>query len=83
VAVHPNLTRQDQPRAQPIAAETALAFLDLIRAAEWGRMRICAASDCLDVLVDLSRNRSKQFCGTNCANRMHVTAYRARRRDAR
>lgn len=78
---HLHLTRTDQPVEDWIAAESAMAFLDLIRADEWSRMKTCAATDCSDVLVDLSKNRSKRFCDTgNCANRMHVTAYRARRR---
>jgi predicted RNA-binding Zn ribbon-like protein len=80
---HLHLTRQDQPLEHWIAAETAMAFLDLIRADEWTRMKTCEATDCSDVLIDLSRNRSKRFCDTgNCGNRMHVTAYRARRRGA-
>lgn len=78
---HLHLTRQDQPLEQRIAAESAMAFLDLIRTDEWARMKSCAATDCSDVLVDLSKNRSKRFCDSgNCANRMHVTAYRARQR---
>jgi predicted RNA-binding Zn ribbon-like protein len=43
------------------------------------RLRICAAIDCDDVLVDLSKNRSRRFCGTACANRVNVIAYRTRR----
>ena len=39
----------------------------------------CAAPDCDDVLVDLSKNRSRRFCGTTCANRVNVAAFRARR----
>ncbi len=78
---HLHLTRLDQPLEQWIAAEAAMAFLDLIRADEWTRMKTCEATDCSDVLIDLSKNRSKRFCDTgNCANRMHVTAYRARKR---
>nr|MBA2307838.1 CGNR zinc finger domain-containing protein [Pseudonocardiales bacterium] len=40
---------------------------------------ICAAEDCRDVLVDLSKNHSRRFCGTSCANRTNVAAYRARK----
>ncbi|WP_152365395.1 CGNR zinc finger domain-containing protein [Microlunatus speluncae] len=77
---HLHLTRDDQPLEHRIAAETAMAFLDLIRTDEWARMKTCGATDCADVLVDLSKNRSKRFCDGGCANRMHVTAYRARQR---
>ena len=57
-----------------------MAFVDLVRADDLGRLRRCAAEDCDAVLVDLSRNRSRRFCDTgNCGNRAHVAAYRARR----
>jgi predicted RNA-binding Zn ribbon-like protein len=78
---HLHVTRPDAPLADRIAAEAAMAFLDLIRADELGRLRICAAADCEDVLVDLSKNSSKRYCDTgNCGNRTNVAAYRARKR---
>jgi predicted RNA-binding Zn ribbon-like protein len=78
---HVHVTRPDTPLADRIAAEAAMAFLDLIRADELGRLRICAAEDCEDVLVDLSKNSSKRYCDTgNCGNRTNVAAYRARKR---
>jgi predicted RNA-binding Zn ribbon-like protein len=78
---HLHVTRPDAPLADRIAAEAAMAFLDLVRADELGRLRICAAADCADVLVDLSKNSSKRYCDTgNCGNRTNVAAYRARKR---
>jgi predicted RNA-binding Zn ribbon-like protein len=78
---HLHVTRPDAPLAERIAAEAAMAFLDLIRADALGRLRICAAEDCNDVLVDLSKNSSKRYCDTgNCGNRTNVAAYRARKR---
>jgi predicted RNA-binding Zn ribbon-like protein len=78
---HLHVTRPDAPLAERIAAEAAMAFLDLIRADALGRLRICAADDCNDVLVDLSKNSSKRYCDTgNCGNRTNVAAYRARKR---
>ena len=78
---HLHVTRPEAPLVDRIAAEAAMALLDLIRADELHRLRICAADDCEDVLVDLSRNRSKRYCDTgNCGNRANVAAYRARRR---
>ena len=80
---HLHVTRPEAPLADRIAAEVAMAFLDLIRAGELDRLRICAAPDCDDVLVDLSRNRSKRFCDSgNCGNRTNVAAYRARKRGS-
>src|SRR6516164_4515330 len=52
---------------------------DVIRSGELERLRVCAAADCDDVLVDLSKNRSRRFCGITCANRANVAAYRSRR----
>jgi predicted RNA-binding Zn ribbon-like protein len=76
---HLHVTDPQAPLASRIAAESAMAFADLIRADDLGRLRHCAAPDCADVLVDLSRNRSKRYCDTgNCGNRLHVAAYRAR-----
>lgn len=78
---HLHVTSPDAPLADRIAAEAAMAFLDLIRADALGRLRICAAPDCEDVLVDLSKNSSKRYCDTgNCGNRTNVAAYRARKR---
>ena len=80
---HLHVTRPDAPLAARIGAEAAMGFLDLIRENDLGRLRICSAEDCRDVLVDLSRNSSKRFCDTgNCGNRTNVAAYRARKRAA-
>jgi len=79
---HLHVTRPNAPLADRIAADAAMAFLDLIRADALGRLRICAADDCEDVLVDLSKNSSKRYCDTgNCGNRTNVAAYRARKRQ--
>jgi predicted RNA-binding Zn ribbon-like protein len=58
--------------------EAAMAFTDLIRSGQLDRLRPCAAPDCDNVHVDLSKNRSRRFCGTTCANRVNVAAYRSR-----
>ena len=77
---HLHLSDPDAPLADRIAAESAMALVDLVRADDLDRLQRCAAPDCADVLVDLSRNRSKRYCDTgNCGNRQHVAAYRARR----
>ena len=78
---HLHVTPPEAPLAQRMAAEAAMAFLELIRADDWARLKSCAADDCHDVLVDLSKNRSKRFCDDgNCGNRAAVAAYRARKR---
>jgi predicted RNA-binding Zn ribbon-like protein len=77
---HLHATAPDQPLAERLAVEAALAFVDVIRADQLDRLRVCAADDCDDVLVDLSKNRSRRFCDKGCGNRVNVAAYRARRR---
>ena len=77
---HLHATPLDAPVAQRIIVEAAMAFVDVIRSDEYGRVAVCAAPDCRAVLIDLSRNRSRMFCDTgNCGNRQHVAAYRERR----
>jgi predicted RNA-binding Zn ribbon-like protein len=61
-----------------MAVEAAMAFADVIRTQQLGRLRVCAADDCDSVHVDLSKNRSRRFCSTLCANRTNVAAYRTR-----
>lgn len=79
---HLHVTPPDAPLAQRMAAEAAMAFLELVRADDWARLKTCAADDCADVLVDLSKNRSKRYCADgNCGNRAAVAAYRARKRS--
>jgi predicted RNA-binding Zn ribbon-like protein len=79
---HLHATSPDQPLADRMAVEAAMAFVDVIRTDELDRLRVCAAADCDDVLVDLSKNRSRRFCEKGCGNRANVAAYRARRRTA-
>jgi predicted RNA-binding Zn ribbon-like protein len=75
---HLHATSPDAPLADRMAVEAAMAFTDVIRSREWERLRLCAADDCNSVHVDLSKNRSRRFCGTSCANRTNVAAYRTR-----
>jgi predicted RNA-binding Zn ribbon-like protein len=76
---HLHATSPDAPLADRMGVEAAMAFADIIRTGHLERLRLCAASDCDNVHVDLSKNRSRRFCGTACANRTHVAAYRTRR----
>lgn len=81
---HVHATPPDAPLAERIAVDAAMAFIDLIRTDQLGRLRRCAADDCDNVHVDLSKNQSRRFCSIACANRTNVAAYRARKakRDA-
>ena len=68
------------PLERRVVVETAMAMVDLIRADELSRLSVCADDRCGGLVLDLSRNRSRRFCSTTCANRNAVAAYRARRR---
>ena len=80
---HLHATTSGAPLADRMAVEAAMAFVDVIRMGELDRLHVCAADDCDDVLVDLSKNHSRRFCSTTCANRANASAYRARRARGR
>jgi predicted RNA-binding Zn ribbon-like protein len=75
---HLHAAPPDAPLAGRMAVEAAMAFADVIRMGQLDRLRVCAADDCNAVHVDLSKNRSRRFCSTQCANRTNVAAYRTR-----
>ena len=79
---HIHATRAEAPLAVRMTVEYAMAMIDVVRAGELERLSYCAADDCDDVVIDLSRNRSRKFCESGCGNRVNVAAYRARRRSA-
>jgi predicted RNA-binding Zn ribbon-like protein len=79
---HLHATPADAPLADRMAVEAAMAFTDVIRTGQLDRLRLCAAHDCDNVHVDLSKNRSRRFCGISCSNRTNVAAYRSRRAAA-
>lgn len=67
--------------AEHLAVDCGMALAHLVSVGERERLRTCEAPHCDQVLVDLSRNRSKRYCDAKtCGNRMHVAAYRERRR---
>jgi predicted RNA-binding Zn ribbon-like protein len=69
--------------AEHLAVDGGMALAQVVAAGERERLRVCEADDCSQVLVDLSRNRSRRYCDARtCGNRMHVAAYRERLRAA-
>lgn len=79
---HLHATSPDAPLATRMAVEAAMAFVDVVRSGELSRLRICEYPGCGNVIVDLSKNRSKRFCDAGCGNRAAVVAYRARKAAA-
>jgi predicted RNA-binding Zn ribbon-like protein len=78
---HIHATPPDAPLDRRIVVESAMAMVDVIRADELSRLSVCADDRCNGLVLDLSRNRSRRFCTTTCANRNAVAAYRARSRS--
>ena len=76
---HLHATPPDAPLGTRMAVEAGMALLDVVRSGELDRLKVCEADGCSDVHVDLSRNRSRRYCGTRCGNRADAAAYRARK----
>ncbi|MEH0632395.1 CGNR zinc finger domain-containing protein [Streptomyces bottropensis] len=69
--------------ADHLSADCGMALAFFVVAGEQERLRRCEAPDCRRAFVDLSRNRSRRYCDSRtCGNRLHVAAYRARRKEA-
>ncbi|MEU4924446.1 CGNR zinc finger domain-containing protein [Streptomyces parvus] len=80
---HVHYFAPDASVADHLAADCGMALAFIIVAGEQERLRRCEAPDCGHAFVDLSRNRSRRYCSSRtCGNRLHVAAYRARRKEA-
>lgn len=80
---HVHYFAPDASIADHLAADCGMALAFIVVAGETERLRRCEAPDCRHAFVDLSRNRSRRYCSSRtCGNRLHVAAYRARRREA-
>jgi predicted RNA-binding Zn ribbon-like protein len=77
---HIHAVSPDEPLVRRVLVETAMAMADVIRGDEMSRLAVCADDTCAGIVLDLTRNRSRRFCSTTCANRVAVAAYRARRK---
>ncbi len=76
--LHLHYTPAQAPLDQRLGAEMAVALAVVVRDGGIERLRVCVTPDCGRVLVDLTKNRSRRYCDTQCANRQHVAAYRKR-----
>jgi predicted RNA-binding Zn ribbon-like protein len=77
---HIHAVPQEAPLATRMSVEAAMAIIDVVRSGELDRLKTCSGDDCADVVVDLSRNRSRRFCESGCGNRENVRAYRERQK---
>jgi predicted RNA-binding Zn ribbon-like protein len=78
---HLHFTPPETPLAPRLAADAAMGLAVIIAEHGFERLQVCEGKDCLDVFVDISRNRSRRYCSPDvCGNRANVAAYRARQR---
>jgi predicted RNA-binding Zn ribbon-like protein len=79
---HLHVSRPTSPLPSRMAAQFAMGLAWLVVAGQAHRIRTCASPTCQKVFVDFSKNSSRRYCDSrSCGNRMHVAAYRARRRQ--
>jgi predicted RNA-binding Zn ribbon-like protein len=65
-----------------IAAYAAAGLQDAFHRLGWKRFGRCDGSPCRCAYVDRSRNRTRRYCCSLCADRVAQAQYRARRRGA-
>ncbi|WP_406689094.1 CGNR zinc finger domain-containing protein [Saccharopolyspora sp. ID03-671] len=77
---HVHVAGPDAPAVDEVVAAAAWGLAQGIvhhGTRRWGR---CQAEDCRTYFLDTSTNQAKRFCSPRCANRVHVAAFRARKR---
>jgi predicted RNA-binding Zn ribbon-like protein len=80
---HLHVAKPSSPLPSRMAAHFAMGLAWLVVAGQAHRLRTCASPTCQKVFVDFSRNSSRRYCDSRtCGNRMHVAAYRARRKQS-
>ncbi|MGP4018182.1 CGNR zinc finger domain-containing protein [Saccharopolyspora sp. 5N708] len=77
---HVHVAGPDAPAVDEVAAAAAWGLAQGVVQYGTGRWGRCGAEDCNTYFLDTSTNRAKRFCSPRCANRVHVAAFRARRR---
>ena len=80
---HLHYAPEDSPVGRRVSAAVVMGLAALIADYGFDRFGICAADNCGDVFVDMSRNKSRRFCNDGCSSRTNVAAYRARARAVR
>jgi hypothetical protein len=63
-----------------VASDLVMGLAALIAEYGFDRFGICAADNCGDVFVDMSRNKSRRYCNDVCSSRTNVAAHRRRAR---
>jgi len=66
-----------------VAAYGTAGLVEALRDVGWKRFGRCAGSPCRCAFIDRSKNRSRRYCTTLCADRVAQAHYRARQKQAR
>ncbi|HEU5133772.1 MAG TPA: CGNR zinc finger domain-containing protein [Steroidobacteraceae bacterium] len=66
------------PLADSLRAAVAVNIAHIVETFGFERLRVCGASPCADVFLDVSKRGEQKFCGPRCATRTRVAAHRAR-----
>lgn len=75
---HFHYAPEDTAVGRRVATDVVMGVAALIADFGFDRFGVCAADDCADVFVDMSRNKSRRYCNDVCSSRTNVAAYRAR-----
>lgn len=72
--------RDERLRSLPDVLEAVVSVGTALHLTERGMHRLgrCAASPCVNVIVDVTRNGRQRYCSVRCANRDAVRRHRAR-----
>jgi predicted RNA-binding Zn ribbon-like protein len=73
----------EQRGLEAAAAYATAGLLEAMRDLGWERFGRCAGSPCRCAFVDRSRNRSRRYCCTLCADRVAQANYRERKKKSR
>jgi predicted RNA-binding Zn ribbon-like protein len=76
---HLHVTEGGAAVADVLAAEALFGLALLVTERGANRLGRCRATGCGRAFVDLTTNRTRQYCSTRCATRTNVAAYRSRR----
>jgi predicted RNA-binding Zn ribbon-like protein len=77
---HLHYAPDDTPIGRRVTITVVMGLAALIAEYGFERFGVCAADNCEDVFVDVSRNKSRRYCNDVCSSRVNVAAHRARAR---
>ncbi|HEY7875329.1 MAG TPA: CGNR zinc finger domain-containing protein [Actinomycetota bacterium] len=77
---HFHYASEDATLGRRVATDVVMGLAALIADYGFDRFGICAADNCGDVFVDMSRNKSRRYCNDVCSSRTNVAAHRRRTR---